>query len=93
MTQPSSAENRSVSSLQPMSGGMSAYNRSPQSSLDIVEPELVEALSRVSEQLDAIVEQSLNDEAPAQALAEKLSAQLDEVAGVFTMLNLPVATD
>lgn len=93
MTQPSSAENRSVSSLQPMSGAMSAYNRSPQSSLDIVEPELVEALSRVSEQLDAIVEQSLNDEAPAQALAEKLSAQLDEVAGVFTMLNLPVATD
>lgn len=68
-------------------------SRSPQSALDIVEPELVDALTRVSEQLDTIVEQSLNDEAPAQALAEKLAAQLDEVAGVFTMLNLPVAAD
>lgn len=69
------------------------YSRSPQSSLDIVEPELVDALSRVSEQLDSIVEQSLNDATPAQALAEKLSAQLGEVAGVFSMLNLSVAAN
>ena len=48
-------------------------SRSPQSALDIVEPELVEALSHVSEQLDIIVAQSLNDEAPAQALSEKLA--------------------
>lgn len=68
-------------------------SRSPQSALDIVEPELVEALSHVSEQLDIIVAQSLNDEAPAQALSEKLATQLDEVAGVFTMLNLSAAAD
>lgn len=59
--------------------------------LDVVEPELVEALSRVSEQLNALVEQSLNNAVPTEALVKKLSLQLDEVAGVFTLLDLPVA--
>lgn len=64
---------------------------SSSSAFDVVEPELVEALSRVSEQLNVLVEQSLNDATPAKALVEKLSLQLDEVAGVFTLLDLPVA--
>ena len=67
--------------------------RSPQSAFDVVEPELVEALSRVSEQLNLLVEQSLNDATPANALIEKLSSQLDEVAGVFSLLGLSVAAD
>ncbi|MDA8963267.1 hypothetical protein N9F42_03925 [Pseudomonadales bacterium] len=67
--------------------------RSPQSAFDVVEPELVEALSRVSEQLNLLVEQSLNDATPADALIQKLSSQLDEVAGVFSLLGLSVAAD
>ena len=67
--------------------------RSPQSAFDVVEPELVEALSRVSEQLNLLVEQSLNDATPAEALIEKLSSQLDEVAGVFSLLGLSVAAN
>ena len=67
--------------------------RSPQSAFDVVEPELVEALSRVSEQLNLLVEQSLNDATPADALIKKLSSQLDEVAGVFSLLGLSVAAD
>lgn len=66
---------------------------SSSSAFDVVEPELVEALSRVSEQLNILVEQSLNDATPAKALVEKLSLQLDEVAGVFTLLDLPVAAN
>jgi hypothetical protein len=67
--------------------------RSPQSAFDVVEPELVEALSRVSDQLNLLVEQSLNDATPAKALIEKLSSQLEEVAGVFSLLGLSVAAD
>jgi len=67
--------------------------RSSQSAFDVVEPELVEALSRVSEQLNLLVEQSLNDATPADALIKKLSSQLDEVAGVFSLLGLSVAAD
>lgn len=59
--------------------------------LNVVEPELVEALSRVSEQLNTLVEQSLNDALPTEALVKKLSLQLNEVAGVFVLLELPVA--
>jgi hypothetical protein len=66
---------------------------SPQSAFDVVEPELVEALSRVSEQLNLLIEQSLNDAVPAEALIEKLSLQLDEVSGVFSLLDLSVAAN
>ena len=61
--------------------------------LDVVEPELVEVLSRASEQLNTLVEQSLNNAVPAEALFKKLSLQLDEVAGVFALLDLPVAAN
>ena len=79
-------------SFQPSQDGFSAQNiLSSKGPLDVVEPELVDALARVSEQLNALVEQSLNDAMPAKALIEKLSLQLGEVGGVFTLLDLPVA--
>ncbi|MBT5292580.1 MAG: hypothetical protein HOL40_02520 [Cellvibrionales bacterium] len=82
MNQPNSAVKESPSHL-PF--------HSPQSAFDVVEPELVEALSRVSEQLNLLIEQSLNDAVPAEALIEKLSLQLDEVSGIFSLLGLSVA--
>ncbi len=75
------------------SSSLTANNQFSNSSMEMIEPELIEALSRVSSQLDTLVEQSLNDQDPAKVLAERLSAQLGEVKGVFTMLDLPVAAD
>ena len=57
----------------------------------MIEPELLETLSNIIAELDTLVDQSVNDQTPAQQLAERLSTQLVEVSGAFTMLELPVA--
>ena len=72
---------------------LSSNHQTQSHSLDIIEPELIETLSRVTEQLNLLAEQSLNETTSADSLAEKLSLQLKEVAGVFSMLDLPVAAN
>jgi hypothetical protein len=72
---------------------LSSNHQTQSYSLDIIEPELIETLSRVTEQLNLLAEQSLNETTSADSLAEKLSLQLKEVAGVFSMLDLPVAAN
>ncbi len=79
-------------SLATSPSGQATNQRYPQSTLDMIEPELLETLSNIIAELDTLVDQSVNDQTPARQLAERLSTQLGEVSGAFTMLELPVAT-
>lgn len=85
----------SVSRADQVNGSLQSHGLDDhtQRALSMIEPELVESLNRVAAQLDNLIDLSLGEKLRTESLIKRLADQLDEIAGVFKILELPAAAD